>query len=60
MIYLDTSFVAPLFRDEPGSRKVADFVSKGAKRGAKRVSIAFHCLSIIVLRYSLFANSEYT
>ncbi len=28
MIYFDTSFVTPLFRDEPGSRKVADFISR--------------------------------
>ena len=30
MIYLDTSFVTPLFRVEPSSGKVADFVSKQA------------------------------
>lgn len=30
MIYLDTSFLVPLFRDEPGSRKVVDFVSRQA------------------------------
>lgn len=28
MIYLDTSFLAPLFREEAASRKVADFVSR--------------------------------
>lgn len=28
MIYLDTSFLAPLFREEATSRKVADFVSR--------------------------------
>jgi len=30
MIYLDTSFVAPLFRVEPGSGGVANFVSRQA------------------------------
>lgn len=30
MIYLDTSFLVPLFRDEPSSRKVAGFVSRQA------------------------------
>lgn len=30
MIYLDTSFVTPLFRVEPSSGKVADFVSRQA------------------------------
>jgi predicted nucleic acid-binding protein len=30
MIYLDTSFVAPLFRAEPGSSGVANFVSRQA------------------------------
>jgi predicted nucleic acid-binding protein len=30
MIYLDTSFVTPLFRVEPGSGKVADFISRQA------------------------------
>ncbi|MBI5889080.1 MAG: type II toxin-antitoxin system VapC family toxin [Nitrosomonadales bacterium] len=30
MIYLDTSFLAPLFREEATSKKVADFVSRQA------------------------------
>lgn len=30
MIYLDTSFVTPLFREEVVSRKVADFLSRQA------------------------------
>ena len=30
MIYLDTSFLVPLFREEAASRKVADFVSRQA------------------------------
>jgi predicted nucleic acid-binding protein len=30
MIYLDTSFLAPLFREEATSQKVADFVSRQA------------------------------
>lgn len=30
MIYLDTSFIAPLFREEAASQKVADFVSRQA------------------------------
>ena len=30
MIYLDTSFLVPLFREEAVSRKVADFVSRQA------------------------------
>lgn len=30
MIYLDTSFLAPLFREEISSRKVADFIAKQA------------------------------
>jgi predicted nucleic acid-binding protein len=30
MIYLDTSFLAPLFREEATSRKVADFVARQA------------------------------
>jgi predicted nucleic acid-binding protein len=30
MIYLDTSFVVPLFREEATSRKVADFISRQA------------------------------
>ncbi|MCR4304250.1 MAG: type II toxin-antitoxin system VapC family toxin [Gallionella sp.] len=44
MIYLDTSFVAPLFRDEPSSRKVADFVSRQAAGGlviSKWTSVEF-------------------
>lgn len=28
MIYLDTSFLVPLFREEASSRKVADFISR--------------------------------
>ena len=30
MIYLDTSFLAPLFREEASSQKVADFISRQA------------------------------
>ena len=30
MIYLDTSFLVPLFREEASSRKVADFISRQA------------------------------
>lgn len=30
MIYLDTSFIAPLFREEATSQKVADFVARQA------------------------------
>jgi len=30
MIYLDTSFLTPLFREEATSRKVADFISRQA------------------------------
>jgi predicted nucleic acid-binding protein len=30
MIYLDTSFLVPLFREEATSRKVADFISRQA------------------------------
>ena len=37
MIYLDTSFLTPMFRDEPSSRKVADFISRQAA-GALAVS----------------------
>lgn len=44
MIYLDTSFVAPLFRIEPSSSKVADFVSRQAAGGlaiSKWTSVEF-------------------
>ncbi len=30
MIYLDTSFVVPLFREEAASRKITDFISRQA------------------------------
>jgi predicted nucleic acid-binding protein len=44
MIYLDTSFVVPLFREEATSRKVADFISRqaaGTLAASKWASVEF-------------------
>jgi predicted nucleic acid-binding protein len=44
MIYLDTSFVVPLFREEATSRKVADFISRqaaGMLAASKWASVEF-------------------
>jgi predicted nucleic acid-binding protein len=47
MIYLDTSFLAPLFREEATSQKVADFVSRqpaGALAVSKWTGVEFASL----------------
>ena len=48
MIYLDTSFLTPLFREEATSRKVADFLSRqavGVLAVSKWASVEFASLT---------------
>lgn len=48
MIYLDTSFLTPLFREEAASAKVADFLSRqavGALAVSKWASVEFASLT---------------
>ncbi len=61
MIYLDTSFVAPLFRAEPSSSKVADFISRqatGTLAVSKWTSVEFASLISREVRMDVLTAAE--
>lgn len=61
MIYLDTSFLAPLFREEATSRKVADFVSRqsaGTLAVSKWTGVEFASLVSRDVRMGMLTAAE--
>ena len=61
MIYLDTSFLTPLFREEATSAKVADFLSRqaaGSLAVSKWVSVEFASLLSRDVRMGTLTASE--
>ena len=61
MIYLDTSFIAPLFRVEPSSGKVADFISRqgaGSLAVSKWTSVEFASLISRDVRMNVLTTAQ--
>ncbi|MDD2913947.1 MAG: type II toxin-antitoxin system VapC family toxin [Gallionella sp.] len=61
MIYLDTSFLAPLFREEATSGKVADFVSRqaaGTLAVSKWTDVEFASLVSRDVRMGMLTTAE--
>lgn len=61
MIYLDTSFLTPLFREEATSRKVADFVSRqsaGTLAVSKWTGVEFASLVSRDVRMGMLTAAE--
>lgn len=61
MIYLDTSFLAPLFREEATSRKVSDFVSRqsaGTLAVSKWTGVEFASLVSRDVRMGMLTAAE--
>lgn len=61
MIYLDTSFLAPLFREEATSQKVADFVSRqsaGTLAVSKWTGVEFASLVSRDVRMGMLTAAE--
>lgn len=61
MIYLDTSFLAPLFREEATSPKVADFLSRqvaGTMAVSKWASVEFASLTSRDVRMGTLTSAQ--